>query len=55
MYYKETSMRRKDRLVSEFNELIDIIKKCDVCRLGLNDAEVPYILISLFPRSYRRL
>ena len=37
-------MRRKDRLVSEFNELIDIIKRCDVCRLGINDEEVPYIL-----------
>lgn len=44
MYWKEILMRRKDRLVSEFNELIDIIKRCDVCRLGINDEEVPYIL-----------
>ena len=29
-------MRRKDRQITEFNEIIEIIKKCDVCRIELN-------------------
>lgn len=37
-------MRRTDREVTDRNEIISIIKKCDVCRLGLNDKDVPYIL-----------
>ena len=30
-------MRRKDREITDFNEIINIIKKCDVCRIALND------------------
>ena len=26
------------------NEIIDIIKKCDVCRIALNDDEYPYVV-----------
>lgn len=37
-------MRRSDREVTDFNEIIEIMKRCDVCRLALNDAEYPYIL-----------
>lgn len=37
-------MRRSDREVKEFEEMIEIIKKCDVCRLALHDDEFPYIL-----------
>lgn len=37
-------MRRSDREVTDKNEILNIIKNCDVCRLGLNDGEVPYIL-----------
>ncbi len=37
-------MRRKDREVKEINDIIAIIKKCDVCRIALNDKEYPYIL-----------
>ena len=38
-------MRRKDREITDFNEMIDVMKRCDVCRLALNDAEgFPYIL-----------
>ena len=41
---RENSMRRKDREVADFNEMIDIIKKCDVCRIALNDEGFPYIV-----------
>lgn len=37
-------MRRKDREITDFHEIIEIIKKCDVCRIALNDEEFPYIV-----------
>ena len=37
-------MRRSDREVTEFTDIVSIIEKCDVCRLALNDENYPYIL-----------
>lgn len=37
-------MRRSDREVKEFDEIIGIMKKCDVCRIALNHNGYPYIL-----------
>jgi nitroimidazol reductase NimA-like FMN-containing flavoprotein (pyridoxamine 5'-phosphate oxidase superfamily) len=37
-------MRRKDREVSDLNEIIKIVDKCEVVRLGLVDNGVPYIV-----------
>lgn len=37
-------MRRSDREIKEFDEIVKVIEKCDVCRLGLNDGEYPYIV-----------
>ncbi len=37
-------MRRTDREIKEFDQLLDVMRRCDVCRLALNDEEVPYIL-----------
>ncbi len=37
-------MRRKDREITDFNQIIEIIKKCDVCRIALNDEDFPYIV-----------
>lgn len=37
-------MRRSDREVTDYEEQLDIIRKCDVCRIVLNDKEYPYIL-----------
>lgn len=37
-------MRRSDREITVFSELIEIMKKCDVCRLALHDEPYPYIL-----------
>ena len=37
-------MRRKDREITDIAEIIGVMKKCDVCRLGLNDNGYPYIL-----------
>ncbi len=37
-------MRRNDREVIDKREIIEIIAKCDVCRLALMDNESPYIV-----------
>ena len=37
-------MRRKDREITDMNEIIEIMKKCGVCRLALFDEEYPYIV-----------
>lgn len=37
-------MRRKDREVVEREEILAIIKRCDVCRLALNDDGYPYVV-----------
>ncbi len=45
-------MRRKDREITEWNELLKIIKKCDVCRLALFDEDYPYIIPLNFGFTY---
>lgn len=37
-------MRQEDREIKELDEKIEVMKKCDVCRLALNDDGYPYIL-----------
>lgn len=37
-------MRRSDREVTDFQEMIRIMEKCDVCRLALHREDYPYIL-----------
>lgn len=37
-------MRRSDREITYFSEIIEIMKKCDVVRLAMNDGDYPYIL-----------
>lgn len=37
-------MRRSDREVTEFKDIVAIMEKCDVCRVALNNNGYPYIL-----------
>lgn len=37
-------MRRKDREVTDFNQIISIIDKCEIIRIGLADGDFPYIV-----------
>lgn len=37
-------MRRKDREVTDFQAILDIIEQCRVCRLALHDENYPYLL-----------
>ena len=39
------NMRKKEREVTDLQEIIEIMKGCDVCRLGLNDEDgYPYVV-----------
>mgnify|MGYP003178717999 CR=1 FL=1 len=37
-------MRRKDREITDYHEILKIMESCDVCRLSLWDEEFPYIV-----------
>lgn len=37
-------MRRKDREITNFDEILGIIQQCDVCRLAFYDEKYPYII-----------
>ena len=37
-------MRRSDREITDFNEMIEVMERCDVCRLALHGGDYPYIL-----------
>jgi len=37
-------MRRKDREITDINEKLTVIQKCKVCRIGLSDDNIPYII-----------
>ena len=37
-------MRRSEREITDKAEIMSIIEKCDVCRLGLSDGNIPYVV-----------
>lgn len=37
-------MRRSDRQIKEFTEILAVIRKCEVCRIAFHDEEYPYIV-----------
>ncbi len=37
-------MRRKDREVTDFETILNIIDECDIIRIGLADGDFPYIV-----------
>jgi nitroimidazol reductase NimA-like FMN-containing flavoprotein (pyridoxamine 5'-phosphate oxidase superfamily) len=37
-------VRRKDREVTDINEVISIIERCKVCHLGMADKGMPYVV-----------
>lgn len=40
----ENTMRRKDREIADFTKILEIIDRCDCCRLGLVDGNEAYIV-----------
>ena len=45
-------MRRKDREITDINEIISVMEKCDCCRIAFFDDEFPYIVPMNFGMSY---
>jgi nitroimidazol reductase NimA-like FMN-containing flavoprotein (pyridoxamine 5'-phosphate oxidase superfamily) len=45
-------MRRKDREVTDINEIMSIMKKCSVCSLAFFDEQYPYIVPMNFGFSF---
>ena len=39
-----TPMRRAEREIADFEQQLELLARCKVCRLGLRDEEGPYIL-----------
>lgn len=37
-------MRRKDRQITDFDQIIAIMRRCRICRLALNNGTYPYIV-----------
>src|SRR5215469_1741142 len=46
-------MRRKDKEIIDINEKLEIIKKCKICRLGLSENNIPYIVPINYGYSYK--
>lgn len=45
-------MRRSDREITDFKDILDIIDRCEVLRLGLSDGDFPYIVPVNFGYEY---
>ena len=41
---QQNKIRRKDRAVTDYQKMLEIMRQCDVCRLGLRDGDGVYIL-----------
>lgn len=37
-------MRRADREIKSFSEIVEVLERCDTIRLGINDEEYPYVV-----------
>lgn len=37
-------MRKSDREITEYQELLDVIRKCDICRIAVNTGDYPYLI-----------
>ena len=37
-------MRRSDREIRDFDEILEVMKKCDVCRIAMQGDEYPYMI-----------
>jgi len=46
-------MRRSDREITNISEIIEIIEKCDVCRLAFSDNNIPYIVPMNFGYEFK--
>ena len=45
-------MRRKDREITDFSKMLEVLSSCDCCRLGLTDEGQAYIVPMNFGYTY---
>lgn len=45
-------MRRKDREVTDINEILDIVEQAKVLHLGMLDGEYPYVVAMHYGYEY---
>lgn len=45
-------MRRRDREIKDPEEILAIMKRCDVCNIAINDNEFPYVIPLNFGVEY---
>jgi nitroimidazol reductase NimA-like FMN-containing flavoprotein (pyridoxamine 5'-phosphate oxidase superfamily) len=45
-------MSRKDREIIDINDILEIIKKCKFCRIGLSENNKPYVIPLNYGYSY---
>lgn len=41
---RSTVMRRSDREITDYDEILELVKRCDVCRVAMFDEQYPYIV-----------
>ena len=41
---EDDEMRRKDREITDYKEMLDLLYRCDTIRLGLVDNGIPYVV-----------
>jgi uncharacterized protein len=46
-------MRRRDREIKDPEEILAIMKRCDVCNIAINDNEFPYVIPLNFGVEYK--
>lgn len=44
-------MRRSDREITEFNRIVEIMKRCKVCHIAFHDYDYPYVVPMNFGMS----
>ena len=37
-------MRRSDRAITDYDDILELVKRCDVCRVAMFDEQYPYIV-----------
>ena len=45
-------MRKSEREIKDMQDIVSVMRKCDVCRLALNDGDFPYIIPLNFGMTY---
>ena len=49
-------MRKAGREIKNFDEIVDVISRCDTIRLGISDKDAPYIVrITSYNVCYTKL